>query len=76
MTKAGPDEEKGCEKGKHFCHPKVTRPGDRECQQDGCSYYHNTGNNSHWEHGTMLWFPLPSQPDGRKESGVVMEVLI
>lgn len=74
MTQARLDEEKGRVKGKHFCHPKVTWPGlsagDRGCQQDGCSYYCNTGNNSHWENGTMLWFLVPSQSEGRKESGV------
>lgn len=74
------DEEKGGVKGKHFCHPKETRPGlsagDRGWQQDGCSYYHNTGNDSHWENGTTLWFPLPSQSEGRKDNGVVMEVFI
>lgn len=56
--------------------PGLAYPGDRGWQQDGCSYYHNTGNNSHWGNGTMLWFPLPSQSEGRKESGAVMEVFI
>lgn len=27
LTKARPDEEKGCVKSKHFCHLKATRPG-------------------------------------------------
>lgn len=71
VTKARPDEEKGCVKGKHFCHPKVTEPGlsagDRGCQQDGCSYYRNTGNNSHWENGTIFGFLFhPSQRGGRR----------
>ena len=45
--------KKGCAKGKQFCHRTVTRAclayplGTGACQQDGCSYYHNTGNNSH-----------------------------